>query len=178
VVRIREQPGMASRRTLQRASRCHPWLLADANHHQNRSYLALGELESDEFWRLEPPLDGVTGIDFEELTDVRRRVQAWALLAGLPTERIDDIVLAVNEVATNSIRHGGGKGRLDAWTTPEGSFVCELRDAGRMADPLVGLRGPGPNSAPTGLWLVNQLCDLVEIRSDSSGTQVRLTVCD
>ena len=86
----------------------------------------------------------------------------------------EGLVLAVNEVATNSVVHGGGGGILRIWT--EGDvLVCEVRDRGVIDDPLVGRERPLVNAAGgCGLWLANQLCDLVQVRSFAGGSVVRL----
>ena len=49
--------------------------------------------------------------------------------------------LAVHEIATNSVRHGGGSGRFRVWTEPD-AVRCEVADAGHIADPLVGRVAP------------------------------------
>jgi anti-sigma regulatory factor (Ser/Thr protein kinase) len=86
------------------------------------------------------------------------------------------LVLCVDEIAANSLLHGGGAGVLRVWS--EGStFICEVADNGVIADPLVGRQTPSPERAGgRGVWLANQLCDLVQIRSGASGTVVRLHV--
>ena len=110
----------------------------------------------------------------ERLDAIRRFVTAFARDAGLPRQRTDEFVLAVNEVATNSLRHGGGTGRLRIWNEDR-RVVCEIRDHGRLAEPLVGRRHPRPDdTGGRGVWLANQLCDLVQLRSSGSGTVVRL----
>jgi anti-sigma regulatory factor (Ser/Thr protein kinase) len=82
--------------------------------------------------------------------------------------------VAVSELAANTVRHAGGSGVLRSWRTPE-AVVHEVRDAGVLRDPLVGRRRPGvEEEAGRGLWLVHQLCDLVEVRSDATGTTVRV----
>jgi anti-sigma regulatory factor (Ser/Thr protein kinase) len=83
----------------------------------------------------------------------------------------------VTEVASNSIRHGGGQGTLRVWVE-DGALVCEFRDAGVISDPMVGRVRPAVNQiGGCGLWFVHQLCDLVEIRSGpGEGTRVRLHV--
>jgi anti-sigma regulatory factor (Ser/Thr protein kinase) len=94
--------------------------------------------------------------------------------AGLGTSRAADLVLAVNEILSNSIQHGGGRGTLRIWHEA-GSVVCEIRDAGQFDCPLADRERPVPGGAgPRGLWLANQLCDLVQVRSFFSGTVVRL----
>ncbi len=123
----------------------------------------------------EPP-SFVREIDFscEQLGIVRRAVAAQAADALLAPERRQELVLAVSELASNSVRHGGGTGRLRVWQE-SGTLLCEVLDAGRIEAPLAGCIRPRPEQlSGRGLWLVNQLCDLVQIRSDHAGTLVRL----
>jgi anti-sigma regulatory factor (Ser/Thr protein kinase) len=109
-----------------------------------------------------------------DLKRVRRFVSEHAADAGLPSERADDLVVAVNEAATNSVRHGGGEGLFRIWRD-HGALVCEIRDAGRIDTPLVGRRRPERGaSGGHGLWIANQICDLVQVRSRRTGTVVRL----
>jgi anti-sigma regulatory factor (Ser/Thr protein kinase) len=109
-----------------------------------------------------------------DLAMVRHLVAQCARSAGLSTRRNEDFVLSVCEVATNSIRFGGGKGTLDLWDE-DGELVCAVRDGGRIEDPLVGRMRPSPDQpCGRGLWIANQLCDLVQIRSGDGGTEVRL----
>jgi len=109
-----------------------------------------------------------------DLAIVRHFVAQCARSAGLDTRRNEDLVLAVCEVATNSIQHGGGEGSLHVWDE-DGSLVCSVRDRGRIEDPLAGRERPSADQAGgRGLWIANQLCDLVQIRSGRHGTEVRL----
>jgi anti-sigma regulatory factor (Ser/Thr protein kinase) len=109
------------------------------------------------------------------LAETRDAAGSRAATLGLPQERVSDLVLAVSEVASNSIRHGGGRGLLRMWVE-DGAVVCELSDAGYIADPLAGkLRPTARRIGGTGLWFAHQLCDLVQIRSTrKDGTRVRL----
>lgn len=134
----------------------------------------------DELERLRKPLPPLpaqgTRISFSstELGAVRALVAAQATSAGLEAARNADLVFAVNELATNSIRHGGGTGELELWLAPE-RMVAEVRDRGRIRDPLVGRVNPDETRFDgLGLWLVNQMCDLVQVRSGDTGTVVRV----
>ncbi|HEY7074293.1 MAG TPA: ATP-binding protein, partial [Solirubrobacteraceae bacterium] len=90
------------------------------------------------------------------------------------TARRDDLLLAVTEAASNSIRHGGGHGVLRVWREPD-ALICEMRDAGRLDEPLAGrLPPPHAHGGGYGLWLVNQVCDLVQLRSFAGGSVVRM----
>jgi anti-sigma regulatory factor (Ser/Thr protein kinase) len=108
-----------------------------------------------------------------DLAVLRRLVSRAATRERLSSERVDALALVVTELATNSIRHGGGCGVLRVWREDR-RFLCEVRDAGQIEDPLAGQRRPSPGSdGGQGLWLVNQLCDLVQIRSTGGGSVVR-----
>jgi anti-sigma regulatory factor (Ser/Thr protein kinase) len=108
------------------------------------------------------------------LNDLRGFVAEHAAAAGLSQPRSYDLVLAVNEVATNSVRHGGGHGRLRMWVDGE-IVISEVRDDGHIDLPLVGRERPAAGQiGGHGLWLVNQLCELVQIRSFPTGSVVRL----
>lgn len=119
---------------------------------------------------------GTAGFEFDrhDLAEVRRRVEESADAAGVPPARASDLVVAASELAANSVAHGGGAGTLRLWT--EGSsLVVEFQDGGTIEDPLVGqVRPTITQEGGRGLWLVNQLCDLVQIRSGEDGTVVRL----
>jgi anti-sigma regulatory factor (Ser/Thr protein kinase) len=105
----------------------------------------------------------------ERLSIVRQMVVHQASAAGLAPERTSDLVLAVNELAANSVNYGGGGGTLRIWRS-DATLVCEVRDAGRLHDPLAGRCNPTPTQlSGRGLWLANQLCDLVQIRSLGEG---------
>jgi anti-sigma regulatory factor (Ser/Thr protein kinase) len=124
----------------------------------------------------DPPADALEHrITSELLSDLRALTEREAQGAGLADERVHDLVLAVHEIATNSVRHGGGTGTLRVWRD-EGAVVCEVRDRGRIAQqPLVGRVRPSlDQSGGWGLWLANQLCDLVQLRELPEGSVVRL----
>jgi anti-sigma regulatory factor (Ser/Thr protein kinase) len=108
------------------------------------------------------------------LHDLRGVISRHANRAGLGPEDTAYFVLAVNEIATNSVRHGGGGGVLRLWDQGD-SLTCEIRDSGHIEEPLAGRRPPGPEEEQgRGLWLANQVCDLVQVQSSSAGTVVRL----
>lgn len=127
---------------------------------------------------LEPPPSAAEHLDVAapDLMRLREIVHDHAVRCALEADRVDDLVLAVNEVATNSVLHGGGRARVVLWPGARGA-VCEVRDAGRITDPFVGRFVPSPTATRgRGLWLVNHLCDLVQLRSSEAGTTVRLYV--
>jgi anti-sigma regulatory factor (Ser/Thr protein kinase) len=108
------------------------------------------------------------------LAAARAEVRHAATVAGLDAGRVDDLVLAVNELASNSLDHGGGRGVLRHWTQGA-TFLVEVEDAGHIDDLLVGRTSPCVDQPRgRGVWMVNQLCDLVQIRSSATGTVVRV----
>ena len=109
----------------------------------------------------------------DDLEAIRRFVGDRAAAEGVAAERADGLVLAVDEVVTNSLRHGGGRGTVRVWRQ-DGGVVCEVADAGTISDPLVGRVRPDlDRSDGRGLWIANHFCDLVQIRSSRAGTVVR-----
>lgn len=108
-----------------------------------------------------------------DLGRLRDLAGAFARHVGLDAPRTADHVCAVNEVATNSIRHGGGSGTFLIWDAA-GEVVSEIRDRGRYDRPLADRERADGTAGARGLWLTNQLCDLVQIRRHETGTVVRL----
>jgi anti-sigma regulatory factor (Ser/Thr protein kinase) len=109
-----------------------------------------------------------------DLAAVRAVVYRYARQAGLPESRAIDLVLAVSEVAANTVRHARSPGSLKIWYDT-GEIVCQIQDDGTITDPLAGRRQPSLEATGGhGLWIVNQVCDEVEMRSDETGTTIRL----
>jgi anti-sigma regulatory factor (Ser/Thr protein kinase) len=117
-----------------------------------------------------------TGFGLDDLARVREVAVRFAASVPVSGRRTEELVLIANELACNSIRHGGGRGLLRLWQEG-GEVVCEVRDDGLIVDPLVGRHRPDPQDGGVGgagLWIVNRMCDLVQIRSTpQDGTTVR-----
>jgi anti-sigma regulatory factor (Ser/Thr protein kinase) len=108
----------------------------------------------------------------DDLRPVREFVASLAGRHGLGTDRGADLVLAVGELAANTLRHASGAGVVSVWSTRD-EVICQVTDEGRIADPLVGRKRP-PEASGLGLWVVHQVCDLVELRSGQHGTAIRM----
>ena len=110
------------------------------------------------------------------MTALRHAVASSASAAGLSGERLDDFVVAVNELLTNAVRHGGGTGHVALWRD-HGSVVCEVTDrGGGMATPPAHPERPVPDEpGGWGLWLAGELTDSIEIASGSGGTAIRIS---
>jgi anti-sigma regulatory factor (Ser/Thr protein kinase) len=109
-----------------------------------------------------------------EFGQIRQWVGGQASSHGVSRDRLEDLSLALHEVCTNSIRFGGGRGRLAVWIA-DGTLICDVTDRGRIDDLLVGrVLPPLDGLGGRGVWLANQLCDLAQLRSGDDFTQVRL----
>ena len=79
-----------------------------------------------------------------------------------------------NEIATNAVVHSGRPAVVRVWLDDEG-VVCEITGSSVLTDRLAGRLPPSPVSdSGRGLLLVNYLCDLVQVHTDSTSTSVRL----
>lgn len=108
-----------------------------------------------------------------QLHDVRAAVEQAIGDADYQPAHAEDVVLAVNEVATNAVEHGGSDAELFIWTGD--GLVCEVHDRGVLGDPLPGLQAPhSSNPKGRGVWIARQLCDTLHIWADSAGTHVRM----
>ncbi|MCX4471977.1 ATP-binding protein [Micromonospora sp. NBC_01655] len=109
-----------------------------------------------------------------QVTALRHTVAAAAGAAGLADMALEDFVLAVHELVTNVVRHGGGSGELRLRRRGD-LLTCEITDGGPgLVDVRVAL--PAPNQVgQRGLWLAQQLTDGLEIRADGQGTTVRVS---
>lgn len=156
------------------ARRCHPYQLVEGSHGDNPGFDD-GPFAFEDLSPVCDP-DHPLGYGRGGLGAVREKVAACAARHGLKGERLRELLIAATEVAGNSLRHGGGSGTVRTWAE-DGVLVCEFHDAGHITDPLVGRARPTAGQiGGRGLWLVNQLCDLVQIRSTAAGgTTIRLT---
>lgn len=162
---------------IERAKRTHAYLRREGVSERNDSFgrersgwpALAGQLPA-------PRSDQVLEMRFGDgdLARVRAFVSTQAQAAGLSQAARDDLVLAASELATNSIRYGGGGGLCRIWS--EGAnLLCEFSDSGQIRSPLAGRVRPDPEQVGgRGLWVVNQICELVQLRSDEDGTVVRI----
>ena len=110
-----------------------------------------------------------------DLPLVRRRTASWALRAGMAADVADDFVIAVNEIATNAVRHGSPEATLRLW--PDGrACLAEIRDQGRWPEAAgagVAARRPAEHGG-MGLEVARMVCDGLQIKPTGSGTAVLL----
>jgi anti-sigma regulatory factor (Ser/Thr protein kinase) len=121
-----------------------------------------------------PPADAQT-LGYEtSLRPVRELVASHATALGMAVDAISNLVIAAGEITANTLRHTSAGGTFWVWHTGE-EIICQVQDQGWITDPLAGRQRHPPEDSGHGLWVVNQVCDLVEIRtSQAAGTIIRL----
>lgn len=161
---------------IEEAKRSHEYVMHDGASTVSPKYLGIdasgapfGAAMSD------PPAEARTvAFDVDTLLPLRAEAARFAMASGATARRVALFVTALNEVATNSVIHGGGSGKVRMWRHGQ-KIVAEVRDRGSFEHPLADRNAPGMRSGdPRGLWLANQLCDLVQVRSVADGTVFRL----
>jgi anti-sigma regulatory factor (Ser/Thr protein kinase) len=110
--------------------------------------------------------------DFEErnLHELRQTVTAHAATV-LADDRVADMALIAIELASNAIRHGGGRGRLRLWTTAD-AIHCQVTDDGPgfPDSKYPAVQRPEPSaSGGRGLWLVLHFSDALTVDNDVDG---------
>ncbi len=157
------------------AERTHPVLVAGHHIWQSRQY---DPQAAERFNRpLPAPPPEAAHLRFgtvDDLVRLRAFMISQAAAVGVPSRRTDELVLAVNELATNTLEHTTGDGTLSTWTEA-GVLVVQVDDTGHISDPLAGrLPPPELGERGRGLFLVNMMCDLVRVHTTPEGTALRL----
>ena len=155
------------------AAATHPTLIQRERTSSSPDYAPERILSSYNLPLPEPPDAAVLPFDAPRLCLARRSATEHARNAGMDEERVEDVTLAVGELAANSLRHGGGSGVLRMWTDAD-HWIGEVRDAGWITDPLAGRRPASPTQlSGRGLLMVNHLADLVRTHTRPGETTIR-----
>lgn len=151
------------------ARRTHPYLVNADAAARNADYLEPGAV-----FRLLPPTAAIPAtapdLDMAVDGDLRSVRSAFKDLAAgcLDHGRVDDLTVAVNEVLTNALVHGGGSARVRLWCRESEGLTCVVDDDGAgIDDPLVGYARPSPGGY--GAWLARRLFDRTEFISSPTG---------
>ncbi len=162
--------------TIAASRKTHPYLSEGGSSAPSKDYLAPDQAPSPFEGELPEPAGDAALLEFDgsDVREARNFVWRWAEAVRLDPPRSQDLMLAAHELASNSIKHGGGRGTLLVWQQ-DGEVLCEVRDSGRIDGPLVGRElPPRTEIGGRGLWIVNHLCDLVQIRSVPGRNVVRV----
>ena len=155
------------------AAETHPVLIEDGGRRSSSAYAperALSRMNTEFPAPPAPPF----AFDASRLSAARRFAADEAQRAGLSEDGIDDFVLGIGELAANSIRHGGGRGTLRVWVE-DGMLAGEVRDRGRLDNPLAGRRrAPKTSLGGRGLHVVHHIADLVRTHVGPDGTTTRI----
>jgi DcmR-like sensory protein/histidine kinase-like protein len=133
------------RDVLEAARRSHPFVAERDVTSASAVYLE-PQMTTDPFTgELEPPSERPDELSFTrvDLYEVRALVAEHAVRARLGVDRMADLMLAVSELATNSVLHADGRGTVRVWREKH-ALVCEVRDGGRLVEPLLGRERPRP----------------------------------
>ena len=123
------------------------------------------------------PETDVVARDFsiETLIAVRHEVMRWAREHGMTDPPLYRFVVAVNEIATNAVRHGGGTGRLELWRAGD-LLYCRVTDHGGGLAPDHSIELPAPHTTSgRGLWLAREGSETMTVRREQGATSVTLT---
>ncbi|MEO3790182.1 ATP-binding protein [Nonomuraea sp. B10E15] len=101
-----------------------------------------------------------------DLPQVRQFAEEEAREAGMAEDAVADFVIAINEIATNAVTHGGDQAVLRTWAAG-GDLVVEVHDKGPWKPgPLPGAVGG------MGLWVARLLASELTVHTGEAGSTV------
>ncbi len=109
-----------------------------------------------------------------DIPAIRRFAATFAARAGMRAAQLSDFALAVSEAAACATSRGPCTARLRLWTTGSRA-LCEISGDGV----LLGQEPDGAahsDAEALRRWLLRQLCDCVQVHSDSRGVTVRFSM--
>ena len=113
--------------------------------------------------------------DGDSLYALRSAVAAHASAAGLPRQRVYDVVTAAHELAANAVRHGAGHGQLRLWADGRSLYFQVSDDGPAKQDDTRPDAAAWQREHAHGLWIIDQVADLVSLHRDPDGTTVTVT---
>ena len=155
----------------------HPTVVEGGRRRAGSAYTDPLSAAFGELWPLDDPSGPVSEHPLDgTLLELRRAIADDPALGSLSAERRSDLVFAINEAASNAMKHGNVGCMTRIWHDGD-EVVTEVSSRSGIDDVMAGRRRPAVDALDgRGLWLINQLCDLVELRSGTSGTTLRMHV--
>jgi serine/threonine-protein kinase RsbW len=125
----------------------------------------------------EPPREAQP-IPFRRAADLavlRAAVAAKAIAIGLDQTKTAALLVAITELASNTLQHTSqGTGSFRIWTVP-GRLICQVDDHGSISLPPGGWQMPStPGTSGYGIPLIAALTDHFECVPHAGGTTWRL----
>jgi anti-sigma regulatory factor (Ser/Thr protein kinase) len=93
--------------------------------------------------------------DVAELPKVRAQVRRHAATGASDPDLLDQLVLALDEMASNALRHGGGDVRATVRLTSD-AYLIEVSDQAAAAPPTPAV-GRDPSEGGLGLYLIAEM---------------------
>ena len=157
----------------------HPTVVEHGRRRAGTSYTDPLSTAFGDLWPLDDPAGPVSEHPLHgSLLELRRAIADDPALGSLSDERRSDLVFAINEAASNAVKHGNVTCMTRIWHDGD-EVVTEVSSASGVDDVMAGRRRPAVDALEgRGLWLINQLCDLVEMRSDTSGMTLRMHITE
>jgi hypothetical protein len=159
---------------LDEAHRSHPVILDSQSYHGSSRYAGRAHVESmftDQLpeLKLEPTVAVFTR---NNVSRVGTYLRLEFHVAGLGVKEAGDLAELISRLAASSLSRGATSGAVRIFSQPD-DLICEVVDDTVVVDPLIGRRA-GRKGEDDSLWIANQACDLVQVRSSSAGTTVRV----
>lgn len=116
----------------------------------------------------------------EYLGVIRLTTSAVSNKIGFNIDEIDDIKVSIGEACTNIIKHGisEDKGNIDiSYFLYSDKLVISIKDKGKGFD-ISKIKEPNIeelNESGLGIFIIKSLMDEVEIISDETGTEIKMT---
>jgi anti-sigma regulatory factor (Ser/Thr protein kinase) len=164
---------------LEGAALTHPQLITNGVPRPSELYGDPLDVYAGTRWPQPSGNEPISEFKFEgDLRALRAAVAADPVTHLLSRSRRADLVFVVHEAATNAVKHGGGRAVARLWRDGE-TVICEVSTPSPLKDAAVGRRRPSLDAAGgRGLWLINQICNLAELRSAEDGTTLRMHLRD
>ena len=158
---------------LEEAHRSHPVIVEAGAQRGSAHYVGRSHVEALFHSDLHPPRESPRGGVYtaETIHRLPSYVSLELYVAGLALDNATLLAEAVQSLARSSLTRGSREVSIRIWGEAD-AVICEVRDDSPIADPLHGRTIP--TDEHDSLWRLNQICDLVQLRSTSEATTVRI----